>query len=162
MQIAFHLARVTAHKDAIEIELTEEGEKSIGRASIRIPWRRRRSRTSREIIVPINSTKADPRPIRAETRATLLRAIANGCAWLDDIVSGRVADIEKLATREKRSTRSAAMTISLAFLAPEIVEAAVDGSLPRGVGVRRLVDLPSDWAEQRKMLGLPAPRSSTH
>lgn len=158
MQIAPQVARVTLHKDAIGIELTEEGEQSIGRASIHVPWRRRPSRPTREIIAPLASDNKDRRPIASETRATLLQAIAKGRAWLDDIVTGRIADIETLAMREKRGKRSTAMTISLAFLAADIVEAAVDGRLPRGVGVRRLVDLPSDWAEQRRMLGLPAPR----
>ena len=158
IQISLHIARVTVRKEAIEIDLTEEGERSIGRTSIFIPWRRRPSRPRREIIVPINPKNVDRRPIRSETRATLLQAIANGRAWLDDIVTGRAADVEKIAQRENRSKRSIAMMISLAFLAPTIVEAAVDGRLPRGVGVRRLVDLSSDWVEQRRMLGLPAPR----
>ncbi|MGD1037362.1 MAG: hypothetical protein ABR878_09215 [Roseiarcus sp.] len=44
--------------------------------------------------------------------------------------------------------------MSLAFLAPDIVKAAVMGTLPRGFGVSRLIDLPINWAEQRKALGL--------
>jgi hypothetical protein len=48
------------------------------------------------------------------------------------------------------------MTLSLAFLAPDIVEAAADGILPRGFGLSRLTDLPLSWAEQRHKLGLPA------
>jgi site-specific DNA recombinase len=157
-QIASQVARVTVCRDAIQIDLAEEGEQSIGRASISVPWRRRPSRPSREIIVPLDLNNDDRRPIRFETRATLLRALANGRAWLDDMVAGRAVDIEQLSARENRSRRSIAMTISLAFLAPDIVEAAVDGRLPRGIGVRRLFDLPSDWIEQRRMLGLPAPR----
>jgi site-specific DNA recombinase len=46
------------------------------------------------------------------------------------------------------------MKLSLAFLSPAIVVAAIDGRLPRGIGVTRLVDLPSDWARQHEMLGL--------
>jgi site-specific DNA recombinase len=41
--------------------------------------------------------------------------------------------------------------ISLAFLSPTLVIAAIDGTLPRGVGVARLRDAP---AEQHTMLGL--------
>ena len=137
-EIALHAARVTVRKDAIEIDLSEAGERSIGRASILIPWRRRLSRPRREIIVPLDPKNDDRRPIRSETRATLLQAIANGRAWLDDLVTGRASDIEKIAIRESRSKRSIAMMISLSFLAPDIVEAAVDGRLPRGVGVRTL------------------------
>jgi hypothetical protein len=46
------------------------------------------------------------------------------------------------------------MTLSLAFLAPDVVKAAADGTLPRGFGVSRLTDLPADWTKQRRALGL--------
>ena len=48
------------------------------------------------------------------------------------------------------------MTISLAFLAPDLVKAAIDGRLPHGMGVARLSDLPVEWLRQRQMLGLIA------
>jgi hypothetical protein len=47
------------------------------------------------------------------------------------------------------------MTISLAFLAPDLVKAAIDGRLPRGMGVARLADLRVEWSKQHQMLGLP-------
>ncbi len=43
----------------------------------------------------------------------------------------------------------------LAFLAPDLVKAAVEGRLPQGMGVGRLCDMPPEWSKQRKMLGLP-------
>jgi len=46
------------------------------------------------------------------------------------------------------------MTISLAFLAPSLVQAAIDGRLPQGVGVARLFDAPVAWSRQHQMLGL--------
>ena len=46
------------------------------------------------------------------------------------------------------------MTISLAFPAPDLVKAAVEGRLPRGVGIERLRDLPSEWSWQFEALGL--------
>jgi site-specific DNA recombinase len=46
------------------------------------------------------------------------------------------------------------MTISLAFLAPSLVKAAVDGRLPRGIGVARLFDAPVAWSHQHQLLGL--------
>jgi site-specific DNA recombinase len=36
------------------------------------------------------------------------------------------------------------MTISLAFLAPSPVKAAVEGRLLRGVGLARLIDAPTE------------------
>jgi site-specific DNA recombinase len=46
------------------------------------------------------------------------------------------------------------MTISLAFLAPSLVKAAVEGGLPHGIGVARLLDAPVTWSRQHQMLGL--------
>ncbi|MEO6780542.1 MAG: hypothetical protein ABI196_06460, partial [Bradyrhizobium sp.] len=41
------------------------------------------------------------------------------------------------------------MTISLAFLAPDLVRAAVEGRLPRGIGVERLRDASNGCAMLR-------------
>jgi hypothetical protein len=84
----------------------------------------------------------------------LISAIARARRWLDEIASGRSAGIEAIAVREGLNERSARMTLSLAFLAPDIVRAAVDGTLPRGFGVSRLMDLPASWGAQRQTLGL--------
>src|SRR5215211_5644901 len=46
------------------------------------------------------------------------------------------------------------MTISLAFLAPDLVRAAIEGRLPRGIGVTRLRDAPAEWSRQHAMLSL--------
>jgi len=45
------------------------------------------------------------------------------------------------------------MTISLAFLAPDLVKAAIDGRLPYGMGIARLTDLPAEWSRQRSAHG---------
>jgi hypothetical protein len=57
------------------------------------------------------------------TRGKLLSAIAKGRRWLDEIISGKVEGIEAIAAREGVSERSARMGLSLAFLAPDIVQA---------------------------------------
>lgn len=62
--------------------------------------------------------------------------------------------LEDIAEREKRSERSVRMILSLAFLAPDIVTAAIAGTLPRGLGLSDMTDLPIDWSEQRIRLGL--------
>jgi hypothetical protein len=46
------------------------------------------------------------------------------------------------------------MTISLAFLAPDLVKAAIDGRVPYGMGVARLSDLPAEWSRRHQVLGL--------
>jgi hypothetical protein len=59
------------------------------------------------------------------------------------MLSGSVKSVEEIANRESCSPRKVNMTLSLAFLAAEIVKAAIDGRLPRGVGISRLSDLPA-------------------
>jgi site-specific DNA recombinase len=90
----------------------------------------------------------------SKRRARLVSAIARGRQWLDDVVSGRVTNVTELCMREKCSVRQINMTISLAFLAPNLVKAAVEGRLPRGIGVERLRDLPTEWSRQFEALGL--------
>ena len=103
--------------------------------------------------MPQSTASQDARPIRAETRATLVASIARGRRWLDEIVAGTVT-IDQIALREECSIRQVNMTISLAFLAPKLVQAAIEGRLPRGIGVTRLRDAPAEWSRQYAMLGL--------
>jgi hypothetical protein len=102
-------------------------------------------------------TRQDVRPIRAEARAKLVASIARGQRWLEEIITGPVTDVAQIAAREKCSVRKINMTISLAFLAPELVKAAIEGRLPRGIGVARLCDAPPEWSRQYQTLGLPNP-----
>jgi site-specific DNA recombinase len=81
-------------------------------------------------------------------------AIAPGRRWLDDVVAGRVTAVSEICIQEKCSVRQVNMTISLAFLAPNLVKAAVEGRLPRGIGVERLRDPPTRWRQQFEALGL--------
>src|SRR5262249_39618322 len=72
----------------------------------------------------------------------LVNAIARGRLWLAEMQSGAVANVQDIAVRENCSKRHVNMTISLAFLAPSLVKAAVEGRLPHGIGVARMFDLP--------------------
>jgi DNA invertase Pin-like site-specific DNA recombinase len=105
-------------------------------AVLRVAWQKAAVKRHRAVISP-NDPTADSRPIRADSRNKLLHAIARGRRWLADLQSGSV-DAEAIARRESCSKRHVNMTISLAFLSPALIQAAVDGTLPRGVGVARL------------------------
>ena len=109
-------------------------------------------RRKREVIQPSDGFSAAARPIRTEARTRFLPPSPKGDV-VDQIVSDAASDIELIAAREGLSERSARMMLSLVFLAPDIVKAAVNGTLPRGFGVSRLTDLPGNWKEQRRTLG---------
>jgi site-specific DNA recombinase len=120
-----------------------------------IPWKKTPAKRPREIIPPVPvSPRPDKRPIRAETRAKLIASIAKGRQWLEEWTLGTVTSAEQIAARQNCTVRQVNMTISLAFLAPVLVQAAVEGRLPRGVGVANLRDAPAEWSRQHAILGL--------
>jgi site-specific DNA recombinase len=84
-------------------------------------------------------------------------ATGTGRRWLDELVTDPTATTERIAERENCSARKVNMTISLAFLAPDLVKAAIEGRLPNGMSVTRLCDLPSEWSRQYQTLGLATP-----
>ena len=129
-----------------------EGNCSAPAPALTVSWKRSAARRRREIIVSNGSE--DARPIRAETRATLVRSIAVGRRWLQEIVDGSASGPDEIAARESCSRRHVMMMISLAFLAPDLVATAMHGRLTRGIGVTRLIDAPIEWSRQRCMLGL--------
>jgi site-specific DNA recombinase len=151
-------ARIDVHEDRLVIHLKsvdgEEASEAADENVISIPWQKPPSRRSRQILIPHGVPKTDVRPTRIERRARLVSAIARGRRWLDEIVSGSVTDVQQIAARQKCSVRQVNMTISLAFLAPGLVKAAVEGRLPRGIGVERLRDAPAEWKRQFEALGL--------
>jgi DNA invertase Pin-like site-specific DNA recombinase len=156
--IAEQVTRIDVQKDRLTVQFkpagTEEGYQSADGQLLSIPWQKPPSRKSRQILIPIGVPRNEVRPIRIERRARLINAIARGRRWLDQIVSGSFANIEQIATLQKCSVRQVNMTISLAFLAPTLVKAAVEGRLPRGIGVERLRDAPAEWSRQFETLGL--------
>ena len=144
--------KITLGSRSIEIRLLEGFDRPV--KVIAIPWSPQAFRRKREVIQPSSELASGARPIRAEARRKLLSAIAKGRRWLNEMISGKVEGIEAIAAREGVSERSARMGLSLAFLAPDIVQAAVDGTLPRGLGVSRLMDMPPSWADQRQAPGI--------
>ncbi len=149
---------IVVHGDQLVIRLksdnADEASDSPDDQSLTIPWQKPPTKKPRQILLPHNASRSDVRPEQFERRARLVSAIARGRRWLDDVVSGRVTTVAELCAREKCSVRQVNMTISLAFLAPNLVKAAVEGRLPRGIGIERLRDPPTDWSRQFEALGL--------
>jgi hypothetical protein len=174
--ISAHVARVDVRRDHLAVQLSTrsdidseardhwqsaEQDDGVHRDPhvLVVPWKKTPPKRLREIISPVAaSSHPDPRPIRAETRARLVTALAKGRHWLDGLIAGTVTNVEQIAAAETCTIRQINMTISLAFLAPNLVQAAVDGRLPRGVGVANLRDAPAEWSRQYAKLGLAFPQ----
>lgn len=140
------IARIEVRKSALALWLKARGDKPLEAneaPSLLIPWTKPPSKRFKEILLPQAIDRHRVQPIKFERRAALLKAIARGRAWLDEIVSNRTT-VEQIAVREKRSVRHVNMTISMAFIAPRLVTAALEGRLPRGIGIAALRDAPAE------------------
>jgi site-specific DNA recombinase len=146
------LHRAVVRKASITLELNQVALP--GASPVEVAWSPPVTRRRRVILDPASpsaatslATSSSPRPIRAESRTKLIEAIAQGRTWLDEIVSGDVTS-EAIAERQGVSERQVRLTLSLAFLAPELIRAAIEGTLPRGAGLSRMTEMPAEWALQ--------------
>jgi site-specific DNA recombinase len=154
-----HVVRVEVQPEQLVIHLAgakkPDRQRANGDKMLNVRWHRTPSTRRREILLPAGLPPQHARPIRSESRALLVASIARGRRWLDELLADANANAESIAKRERCSVRQVNMTISLAFLAPDLVRAAIEGRLPRGIGVTRLRDAPVEWSRQHAILGLP-------
>jgi hypothetical protein len=119
--------------------------------TIRIPIRLQRRGGRKLIVTPEGMTPATPRPRRDET---LIKALVRAHRWRRRIESGRARSITDLAEHEGVTDAYVCRLVPLTCLAPDIVEAILDGQQPKGL---RLADVlgngPLDWNEQRVKWG---------
>jgi hypothetical protein len=94
---------------------------------------------------PNHSARRDP---------ALIKAIARGRGWLDELATGHALSLQALAKRDGITRRYIRRLVGLAFLSPELVEAILQGRQPVALTATRLteLDLPLDWTEQRRLL----------
>ena len=87
----------------------------------------------------------------------LLKTIARAHKWFDQLVSGEVKSLNAIATREGLNYRFVSKVVSLAFLAPEIVEAIAEGRQPPELSTEFLtkrIRMPLDWNDQKRLLNI--------
>jgi len=151
------LDKITVGQTRLDIRWNDPRATDGSTESISVPWSPTPTRKQREIIQGEGATQAKLRPMRLEARRAFATAYGKARASLDRLVAEPALTIAELATGEDRSERSIRQTLSLAFLDPALVEAAIEGRLPRGFGLKRLMDLPPVWADQWAALGLQVP-----
>jgi hypothetical protein len=101
----------------------------------------------REMILPPNAQT------RRQADDSLIKALARAFRWKRMLESGEFSTITELAQRERIAAPFLTRTMRLAQLAPDLVEAILDGRQPRGLTLEALREpLPSDWSVQRDNL----------
>jgi hypothetical protein len=117
--------------------------------TVHVPFRLVKRGGRKEMVLPIG------RPMPRNVDDTLVKALARAFRWKRMLESGEFGTISDLAQHERIAAPYLTRVFRLAFLAPEVVEAILDGRQPPSLSLEVLRDqLPVDWLEQRALLGM--------
>ncbi len=94
-------------------------------------------------------------PLRPQIDSMLVKALARAFRWRRLLEGGVYASCEELAAAERINGSYVSRVLRLTLLAPDIVEAILDGRQPRELTVALLFrPFPVDWEEQARVPGL--------
>ena len=80
--------------------------------------------------------------------------MARAHSWYERLLSGEAKSVNAIALEHNMTDGYVGHILRCAFLAPDLVEAILQGRQPPELTLDRLLDdLPLDWAEQREALG---------
>jgi hypothetical protein len=127
--------------------MAERAALELDTLTIRIPIRLQR-RGGLKLIMTPEGVAAPPRKPRRDE--TLVKAVVRAHRWRRRIESGQAKSITDLAEQEGVTIAYVCRLLPLTCLAPDIVEAILDGRQPRGLRLAEMLGSgPLAWEEQR-------------
>ena len=115
--------------------------------TVHVPFRLVKRGGRKEMVLPIG------RPVPRNVDDTLVKALARAFRWKHMLESGEFGTISDLARHEGIAAPYLTRVFRLAFLAPEVVEAILDGRQPRDLTLQSLRgQLPDEWSSQTDWL----------
>jgi hypothetical protein len=158
------IGRIVVHETGLQIELVASalhavllGEQPLhsGRTTqdvFTIPVDARVKRCGWEVRLVIPTGTGTQMPKRPAL--PLIKAVARVHRWPEKIMRGEFQSRRSIAQFVRVDQRYAGRILQFAFLAPDIVEAILEGRQPADLTVQKLLrGFPLGWAEQRKRLG---------
>jgi hypothetical protein len=118
--------------------------------TVHIPLTVRR-RGGRKVVIAPDGTES---PVIAAARidSTLVKALARAFRWRRMLETGRYTTIDELARAEKINASYVSRLLRLTLLAPEIVEAILDGRQPPEMTLPMLMGpFPVEWVHHRRI-----------
>ena len=123
----------------------------VGTLTIRIPMRLQRRGGRKLIMTPEGVAAPARKPSRDET---LVKALVRAHRWRRRIESGQAKSITDLAEQEGVTVAYVCRLLPLTCMAPDIVEAILDGRQPKGLRLAEILgNGPLGWHEQRSAWG---------
>jgi hypothetical protein len=120
--------------------------------TVHIPLTVRR-RGGRKVVIAPDGTEA---PVIAAARidSTLVKALARAFRWRRMLESGVVSTVGEIAVREKINKSYVSRVLRLTLLAPEIVEAILDGRQAAEMTLQGFLEpFPVEWDQQSRSIG---------
>ena len=125
--------------------------------TVRVPMSFKRRRGRKRIVAP-DGTELEPAssPPTGEIHSALVKAIARAYRWQRMLESGDFATLRELAKAERLDAAYVSRVLRLTLLAPELVEAAVNGSQTVALDLMKLTSpFSPDWQEQTHLFNDP-------
>ena len=161
--------KVTVYKDNIELEidhqypnadcnrLKETGDtitQNKNYTHVRVATILRRHSRKLALINP-NGT---PLMQSSEPDPVLVKNLAMAYKWREQLESGKVKTIQTIADAEGCTEGFIRKLLPLAYLAPDIIEALLDGTQPASLDLKKIQTkpIPLSWIKQRELLGFSA------
>jgi hypothetical protein len=138
--------------------MTERTGPDVETLTIRIPIRLQRRGGRKLIVTPEGAPRVTPKLRRDDT---LIKALVCAHRWRRQIESGQAKSITDLAEQEGLTDAYVCRLLPLTCLAPDIVEAILDGRQPKGLRLAEMLRNGAlGWKEQQSVWGFsrsPAP-----
>lgn len=118
--------------------------------SIPVSFQQRGGR--KQIVVPAGSPEWQPLAPRCDS--SLIRAVVRAHHWRELIETGKYESAAELSRKLAVNESYLSRLLRLTLLAPDIIEAILDGHQPRTLEVQALLKpFPASWQAQREHFG---------
>ena len=119
--------------------------------TVRVPLAIQRRPGRKTVVTPVWDGSEATLPTRVDP--TLVKALARAHRWQRMLEDGRYASISEMAAAERIERGYLGTLLRLTLLAPDIVEAILDGRRALDLGLAGLLEpLPVEWERQRENL----------
>jgi len=119
--------------------------------SINVPMTFKK-RSGRKVIVLPDGTQGNPAP-KATIDNTMVKAVARAFRWQRLLEDGTYGCLDEIARAEQIGASFVSRIIRLSLLAPDILDAILDGRQPAYLTLKSLMrPFPVGWAAQRSYL----------
>ncbi len=125
-----------------------------GNLQIHIPMLIRRWRGRKQVIAP-QALDGEIPEAAEPIQAAVVQALARAFSRIEVLESGQVKSISELARNLEVDGSYVTRILKLTTLAPDIIEAIINGEKPDGLSLAKLTrTFPEDWREQRRFFGV--------